>query len=191
MTRMPTVEESTLSPAQRRVWDEIVNGPRGEVAGPLKVWLQSAELADRAQALGAFARYGTSLPPHLSELAILITARLWSAEFEWNQHAPIALAAGIPPEVIDAIGQAEVPVLSDPQQAAVRDVAIALQRDRCVSDGVYRAALKALGQQGLVELVGILGYYGLISMTINAFEVPQDPGPPLPPLLIAAEQMFR
>jgi 4-carboxymuconolactone decarboxylase len=190
-TRYPALDEATLSPEQRKVHDEIVAGPRGKVVGPLRVWLHSPELAENAQALGRFARYGTELPPVLSELAILVTARIWSSGFEWSHHAPIAATVGLPAEVIEAIGEARRPAFADPVQRAVFDASVEVHRDRRMSDATYEAALAALGLQGLIDLVGICGYYTLISMTINVFDVPDDAGPTLPAIDLRPEEMFR
>lgn len=189
VSRVPPLD--SLSAAQKAVWDRIVAGPRGEVVGPLRVWLTSPELADRAQALGQFARYDSSLPLHLSELAILVTGRIWGSEFEWAHHAPIAAEAGVPEAAIEAISLGARPALDDPQMAAVFDFAVELHRDRQVSDAVFDRATEALGAQGVVDLVGICGYYTLISMTINAFHVPRGQGPVLPALTISSDQMFR
>jgi len=176
MPRMPDLDPEKLSPEQRKVHDAILSGPRGHVVGPLRVWLQSAELADRAQALGAFCRFGTGLPPRLSELAILVTGAHWRAGFEWHAHAPIALNAGLDAAAIEAIRVGKTPSLAKSEEAAVYAFAKELLDTRQVSDATYRAAVAALGQKAVVELVGILGYYGLISMTINAFEVPLPDG---------------
>lgn len=190
-SRFPDIEEDKLTPSQREVYDRIVSGPRGQVVGPLRVWLNSPDLADRAQALGQFARYDSALPPILSELAILVTARIWSSGFEWTHHAPIAAKAGLPAQVIDAIGQGRRPDLDDPTQKAVFDASVELHRDRGLSDATHDAALAALGRRGLVDLVGICGYYTLISMTINAFQIPDGDGPELPAIDTPAEAMFR
>ena len=190
-SRFPDIDEAALTPRQRQVYDRIVAGPRGQVVGPLRVWLHSPDLADRAQALGQVARYDSALPPVLSELAILVTARLWSSGFEWTHHAPIAAEAGLPAPVIEAIGQGRRPGFDDPAQKAVFDAAVELHRDRGLSDATHDAALAALGRQGLVDLVGICGYYTLISMTINAFHIPDGDGPELPAIDTPPEAMFR
>jgi len=101
--RIPDWKLENLTPAQRKVHDAIIAGPRGRVEGPLRVWIMSPELAERAQELGAFCRYGTSLPPRLSELAILTTGAFWQAGFEWHAHAPIALKAGVSADALEAI----------------------------------------------------------------------------------------
>ena len=188
--RLPDIDEASLTERQRQVYDRIVAGPRGQVVGPLRVWLHSPELADHAQALGGVVRYGTALPPILSELAILVTARIWSSGFEWSHHAPIAEAAGLDPAIIEAIGLARRPEFADTVQKALFDAAVELHRDRALTDATFDAALAALGRPARVELVGICGYYTLISMTINAFEVPEDEGPLLPEIDIPAESMF-
>ena len=180
-----------MSAAQRTVHDRIAAGPRGKVVGPLRVWLHSPVLADRAQALGQFARYDSALPPRLSELAILVTARLWSSGFEWSHHAPIALEAGLTGDAVAAIGRGACPAFERADERAVFDFAVALHRDRRVDDAVYERAREALGNAGIVDLVGICGYYTLISMTINAFEVPDGDGPALPRTALEPEAMFR
>jgi 4-carboxymuconolactone decarboxylase len=180
MPRLPDLVVEDLTPEQRRVHDAILSGPRGVVQGPLKVWLNSPELADRAQALGAFCRYGTVLPPRLSELAIITTGAYWKAGFEWAVHAPIALKTGLDPDAVEAIRKGEPPKLERPDEAAVHAFAHELLHNRKVSDETYRRAEAELGSRALVDLVGILGYYGLISMTIVAFEVPVPEDAPEP-----------
>jgi 4-carboxymuconolactone decarboxylase len=180
MVRMPDIVYAELNADQRRVHDAITAGPRGQVQGPLRVWMQSAQLADRAQALGAFCRFGTSLPPRLSELAILVTGAHWRAGFEWFAHAPIAIKAGIDPVAVEAIRIGKPPNLAKADEAAVYAFAHELLTTREVSEPTYGRAFAQLGQKGVVELVGILGYYGLISMTIKAFEVPLPAGAPEP-----------
>ena len=180
MPRIPDLDPAKLSPEQRKVHDAILSGPRGHVVGPLRVWLQSAELADRAQALGAFCRFGTGLPPRLSELAIIITGAHWRAGFEWFAHAPIAIKAGIDPAAVEAIRTGKEPKLKQADEAAVYAFAHELLTTHAVSDATYQTAVAQLGKKGVVELTGILGYYGLISMTIKAFEVRLPPGTPEP-----------
>ena len=178
--RPPILDESSLTAEQTRVYDQIRSGPRGEVRGPLRIWLISPDLAERAQALGAYCRYGTELPPLLSELAILVTGAYWRAGFEWAAHAPIAAKAGLAPEVIEALRTGREPVFADEKQAIVHAFARELHRNRQVSDDAYERAVRALGLKAVVELVGVLGYYTLISMTINAFHVPLPDGAPEP-----------
>ena len=167
---------SQLDAAQRKVRDAIVAGPRGEVVVPLGVWLWRPELADRAQRLGAYARYGTCLPAALSELAILVAARFWGSEFEWYSHKQLALAAGVPDRAVEAIRTGKPPALDDPSQAVVYEFCHTLLKDRELDDALYARAVAALSEPGVIDLVGILGYYSLISLTINAFNVPLPEG---------------
>lgn len=174
--RLGPPDIDTLTDRQREIHDAIASGPRGGVRGPLAVWLNRPELAARAQALGAYCRYDTLLDPILSELAILVTARVWSSEYEWAAHKPFALKAGLAPEIIEAIAARREPVFTDERQRAVYAVSSELNATRFVSQSTYDMARKALEEPALVDLVGILGYYTLISMTINAFEVPPPAG---------------
>lgn len=191
MPRIPDLIPEQLTAEQRRVHDAIVAGPRGAVQGPLRVWLTSPGLADRAQALGQFARFDSSLSKDLSELAILVTARFWSSGFEWTHHAPLARAAGLPEAVVSAIAAAQRPSFDCAKRQAVFDCAVELHRDHVISDASFAAGIAALGQVGMVDLVGICGYYTLISMTINAFEVPDGEGPRLPEVTKPLSQYFR
>jgi 4-carboxymuconolactone decarboxylase len=175
MSRLPDLRYDEMTAEQRRVHDEITAGPRGKVVGPLKAWLHSPELADRAQKLGAYVRY-SALPAELSELAILVTARSWRADFEWHSHVGHARAAGIPDDVIEAIRVGAEPALEDAKSCAVYAVARELHEARALSHDTYARAEAVLGHQGLVDLVGILGYYTLISMTLKAFDVPSPYG---------------
>ena len=178
--RLPDIVVDNLSPEQRRVYEAILSGPRGVVQGPLRVWLNSPELADRAQALGAFCRYGTVLPSRLSELAIITTGAYWKAGFEWAVHAPIALKAGLDANIVEAIRTGGQPSFERADEAAVHAFAHELLNNRKVSGETYQRAEEEIGSRALVDLVGILGYYGLISMTIVVFEVPVPEGEPEP-----------
>ena len=176
MPRIPELSPDRLTPEQREVHDAIVSGPRGKVQGPLQIWLHSPKLAARAQELGAFCRYHTSLPRRLSELAILVTGAHWKAGFEWFVHAPEAIKAGLDSAAVDAIHDGTRPSLERADEAAVYDFARELLETHRVSDATYERAVAELGIVGVVELVGILGYYGLICMTICAFRVPVPAG---------------
>ena len=180
MSRLPELTVDKLTPEQRNVHDAIVAGPRGLVPGPLTLWLNSPKLAERAQELGAFCRYHTSLPPRLSELAILVTGASWKAGFEWFVHAPIGIAAGLDPAAVETIRTGGTPKFGRADEAAVYDFTHELLEKRRVSDVTYKRAVAELGSVGVVELVGILGYYALISMTIVAFHVPIPEGEPEP-----------
>lgn len=171
MARLPDLDPTRMTEDQRRVYGAIMASPRGKVEGPLKVWLHSAQLADRAQALGAHCRYFSALPGRLSELAILVVGAHWQAGFEWFVHAPIAIASGLSEEAVEAIRVGRTPGFTLEDEQAVYAFSLELVRDRKVSQPTYDRAVAALGNQGVVDLTGILGYYTLIAMTINAFEV--------------------
>lgn len=185
MNRLPPVDPQHLTEAQRIVYDRIANGPRKGVRGPLAIWLHRPELAECAQALGRYCRYDSSLAPRLSELAILLLGRHWLAEYEWAAHKPFALRAGLAPEIIDAIRDDRAPDFTQPDEALVYRFIRELHETRNVSDELYQAFTQLLGSEAAVDLVGIAGYYTLISMTIKVFEVPPPVGvaPELPTLL--------
>ena len=176
MARLTPPDPARLSADQKRVHDAILAGPRGVVQGPLAVWLHRPGLADRAQALGQYCRYDSSLEKRLSELAILTTARIWGAEFEWWAHETPALEAGLAAATIEAIRTNGHVALDDPEEQVVHDVAITLNRTRRLDDALYARAIDVLGEGRLIDLIGVLGYYSFISMTINAFEVGLPPG---------------
>lgn len=176
MTPRIDIDPARLDAAQRAIHDRILNGPRGVVEGPLKVWLASPDLAGHAEALGAFCRYGTSLAPRLSELAILVTGAYWQAGFEWAVHAPIATRAGLDAPIVEDIRRRRTPRFVAPDEAAVHGFCRELLDEHAVGDETYRRAVDVLSERGVVELVGILGYYGFIAMTIRAFRVANPAG---------------
>jgi 4-carboxymuconolactone decarboxylase len=180
--RLPAIAEANMSPAQRRLRDNIASGPRGRLImnGPFGCFLHAPEYGDVAQALGAFVRFKTTLAPRLSEFAILTTARLWRAQYEWHAHAPMAERAGVKPETIRALRAGRRPARAPADERALYDFIRELYRTRRVSDATYRRVNKLLGDAGTVELVGILGYYSLISMTLNVFRAAIPDDAPLP-----------
>ena len=168
----------TLTAAQRRVYDATRTGKRGAVPANVQAWLPSPEMADRAQHLGAFLRYDTSLPPRLSELAILVVAHRWTCAYEWATHAGEAARAGIAAEVIAAIGRGQTPEVGEADARMVVAVAAELAHDGRLTDETFAAADMALGRVELVELVGLIGYYTMVAFTLNAFDVPVPDGAP-------------
>ena len=146
MSRITPPDGAALSERQREVHEAIRSGPRGQVRGPLAVWLRRPELADRAQALGRYCRYDTLLPPRLSELAILTIARIWGAEFEWWAHKAIALEAGLSEAVVEAIRTNREPVFEQEDEAVVSAFTRAAYLARRVSDALYARAVEILGR---------------------------------------------
>jgi 4-carboxymuconolactone decarboxylase len=176
MSRLPDLPREAMTDEQGRIHDEIVSGPRGRIQGPLKIWLNSPGLADVAQKLGAYMRFGSRLAPHLSELAIIVTGAHYKAEYEWYAHVRFAHDAGIPETVTEAIRMGETPDLPDPEQRIVYKVAVELTRDHGVSDATYAEAIEVLGLPALVDLIALVGYYGIVSLTLNSFEIPTPDG---------------
>jgi 4-carboxymuconolactone decarboxylase len=171
VSRLAPLDLERLTPQQQVVAEAIMAGPRGGLRGPFEAWLRSPELADRAQRLGEHCRFGTGLRGDLIELAILLTGKHWKAQYEFWAHARLAEAAGLLPAVIEAIRVGEPPALADDAQRAVYDFVTEHFGTRRVADETYARAVAALGESGVVDLIGIVGYYGLVSMTLNVFEV--------------------
>jgi 4-carboxymuconolactone decarboxylase len=180
--RLDMPAEDALTPPQRALRDAIASGPRGtfKFSGPFAIWLHAPELGQLAQALGAHCRYKTSLSPRLSELAILTTARLWRAQYEWQAHAPIGEKAGVGAKTIRDLKAGRRPKGAAADERVIYDFITELYRKRRVSDRTYRRTVSLLGTIGTVELTGLLGYYALISMTLNVFQAATDPAKPLP-----------
>lgn len=173
--RIPLPEPESMSPEQRKVFDAIVGGPRGAVIGPLRAALHNPELASRWQELGEILRYRTSLPARLSELAILVTARRWNSPLEWAVHSEAARKAGLPEVVIAAINAGQVPGFDEVEDAEVYAFARELQLYGEVSGGTYAAVHKRWRERGVVELTAVIGYYTMVSMTLNAHRIPLPP----------------
>ena len=169
--RLTSLAPADLNEAQRHAEEEAVAGVRGRVPAPMRAWIHSPTFASRAQQLGAFVRYGTSLAPALSELAILLTARHAACSYVWNAHAPEARKGGLDPALIAALARGETPVPEDPEVAVVIDYVSSLLATNRVSAEQHHCAVAAFGEAGLVELIGVVGYYTLVSMTMNAFAV--------------------
>jgi 4-carboxymuconolactone decarboxylase len=171
MKRIAELDPAAMTSAQAEVYTEIASGPRGGVRGPLAVWLHRPALANCAQALGRYCRYDTCLPARLSELAIVVTGALWKSAYEWEAHAPLASNAGIAQPILDAIRHGRQPVFDKRDEKIVHDFIKQLHEQRQVSDASYAEAVEVLGQDAVVDLIGLAGYYTLISMTINVFGV--------------------
>ncbi len=177
--RLQDIPEHELTAPQRAMRDAIVASrglSSGKLSGPFAVWLHAPEFGDIVQKLGAHCRYRTSLPPRLSEFAILAIAALWRAQYEWLAHTPIAEKAGVKPETIRDLRARRVPKKAAKDERAIYDFVAELHRTRRVSDKTYARAQALVGDAGMVELAGLLGYYTLVSMTLNTFRVPLPPG---------------
>ena len=174
MTRIKDWTVENLTEEQKEIHDTIVSGPRGHVVGPLRLWLNNPGLARSAQTVGEYARYGTSLSKGLSELAIITTGRVWSSAFEWEHHAPLAIEGGIDPENVNIISMGQRPNFTKVEEEAVFDFAAEANILKNVSDNTYNNLVNILNETAAIDIVGICGYYSLISMTLNVFKVPSD-----------------
>ena len=172
--RLAQLKEEDLNPAQQALLESLRSGPRGKsltVRGPFAACMHAPEFGQLAQALGAHARYKTALEPRLSEFAILCTARLWKAQYEWFAHAPMALKAGVKPKVIEELRKGRMPTSAPKDERAIHAFVAELYKTRRISTKTYKRVRTFLNDAALVELVGILGYYTLISMTLNVFHM--------------------
>ena len=171
--RLPPIPPEELTTDQQAVVDEMTAGPRGAVIGPFVAMLRSPELTRRLQRLGEYIRYNAALPEKLREMAILLTAREWKQGFEWDVHAPLAAQAGLSDAVIAAIAQGHAPASLGPaDELLVYSVFTELHRTRAVSDSTYSAACREFGEQGVIDLVALIGYYTTLAMIMNVAQTP-------------------
>jgi 4-carboxymuconolactone decarboxylase len=177
-SRLPPILEEDLTDPQRALLRAIRRGPRGRVplTGPFAVYLRAPEFGDLAQRLGEHCRFRTAVTPRLSEFAILVIARLWRAEFEWHSHVGHAAEAGVSPTTIADLAAGRAPNEASSDEQAVYEFIMELHETRGVGDRSYRRVRALLGDTGTVELVGILGYYTMVAMLLDAFEVPPPVG---------------
>ena len=182
--RMPPIPDSKMSEAQKKAVADIVAGPRGSLVGPFVPLMRSPEFMSRLQKTGEYLRYNSAFEPRLSEFAILVTARLWSQNFEWHAHRAIAEKAGVKLSTIEAIADARRPTEMPNDEAVIWDFLDELSRTRSVSDPTYQRALKAFGERGVIDLCGIHGYYSLLAIVLNVSQAPLPEGakPGLKPL---------
>jgi len=178
--RLPPLPPGALSEAQQRAAEALISGRRGALFGPFVPLLRSPELLNRAQRLGEFLRYDSAIEPRLRELAILVTARHFRQAYEWHVHAPEAAQAGLAPEAIAALACGERPRDFKADEAVVYDFCSEAHRTHRVSDATYAATLQLLGEQGLVDLCGVCGYYALLALVMNIARTPLPPGASVP-----------
>lgn len=177
--RLPVLTEDKLDDAQRALLDSLRSSPRGDrvkLGGPFGVYMHAPQYGELTQRLGAFVRFNTSVAPRLSEFAILCIARLWRAQYEWHAHAPIAEKAGVSPQTIGDLKRGRAPAKAAKDERAIWDLVQELHKRRRLSERTYKRAHSVLGDKGMVELIGILGYYTSVSMVLNVFNVPLPDG---------------
>ena len=193
--RFKLIPLEEMTPAQRALAESIRSGPRANVAGsaatagtspgsPFSVFLRSPEVGEHLRRVGSYIRFKSSLGFKLNELAILITARHWNAQYEWFAHHRLALQAGLDPEIAKAIAQGNRPSNMPAEEAIIYDFCTELHQQKAVSDPTYQAALQRFGEQGLMDLIAVNGYYSLVAMVLNVDRTPIPDGglPPLAPL---------
>ena len=168
--RLKLLSPSEMSVEQKETYDESIAGKRGAPPPPMMAWLNSPEMARHATRLGEVLRFNTMFPARLSEIAILVTARHWTAHYEWYAHKRLALKGGMDPAVIEDIRHRRTPKFDDPKGQMIYDVARSLHEGHGVSQALYDDAVKLLGARGVVEIIGLCGYYSMVSMTLNTFE---------------------
>jgi 4-carboxymuconolactone decarboxylase len=182
--RFKPLKYDEMTPEQKTMMDHLVSGERRGAGGPFNVLLRSPEMGDLAQQFGASMRFHSSLPRKLNEMAIIITARHWTAQYEWNAHRQAAAQAGLNESIIQAIAAGKRPASMDADETVVYNFATELLNTHQVSDGVFNAAKSKFGERGVVDMIGVMGYYQLVSMLLNVDRYPLPAGakPELQPL---------
>ena len=178
--RMAEIPLDQMTPAQRTVADAIMSGPRQKMSGPFNAWLRNPELADRLQKVGEYVRFNTSLDKRLNEMAIIMTAQYWGVQYEWYAHAPLAIKAGLDPEIVAALGAGNKPEKMKDDEAIVWEFTTQLRRDHGVNDAIYAKAVEKFGENGVMDLVGVNGYYDVVAMTLNVAHVSPPANAELP-----------
>jgi len=181
--RMPPIAADALTDAQRKAIAEFKAARSADVSGPFIPLLRSPEVMIRARAMGDYLRFRSALPPRLSEFAILLTARQWTQQYEWLAHEPLARQGGLSAAIIAAVAEGRRPDAMADDEDALYTLCDELRRNQSVSDATYGRAVKSLGEQGVIDALGITGYYTLLAMVMNTARTPLAPGakPPLAP----------
>jgi 4-carboxymuconolactone decarboxylase len=178
--RMPPIPADKLTPAQKQAVEDYKKARGTEVAGPWAVLTRSPELMSRTRMLSDYLRFNSTLAPRLSEFVILMTARAWGQNYEWNAHYPLALKGGLSPEVAKAVAEGRRPTEMAEDETSLYDLIQELLRNRTVSDATYARAVSKFGEQGVVDAVSISGYYTMVGMLLNTARTPLSGGVPAP-----------
>jgi 4-carboxymuconolactone decarboxylase len=178
--RFKPLSPETMTPEQKEVANRIMAGPRKGMRGPFSALLRSPELADSAQKLGEYVRFKTSIPPRLNELAILLTARHWTAQYEWYAHRRLAMQAGLSPDIAAAVAEGKRPPAMGPEETIVYNFCHELIETGQASDASFKAVVDKYGERGAIDLIGVIGYYSLVAMVLNVDRVPIPEGGKLP-----------
>ena len=182
--RLPPIPADKLTDAQKKAIDEFKAARQADISGPFIPMLRSPEVMSRARAMGDYLRFKSSLPPRLSEFVILMTARRWTQQYEWHAHEPLAIKGGLNAEIVKAIAAGTRPPRMADDEAAVYLLFEEVQRNQGVGDDTYARAVRAIGEQGVVDVLGITGYYTMLAMVMNTARTPLPEGvkPALAPL---------
>jgi 4-carboxymuconolactone decarboxylase len=172
--RLPPLAMEAMNEAQRRAAEELIAGPRRGVKGPFIPLLRSPELMARLQKVGEYLRLQSALSARINEFVTLIVAREWTQEFEWFVHLPLAQKAGVAPETLAALADGCRPATMAADEATAHDFTLELLRRHGVSDATYTAALAAFGEQGVIDLTALIGYFAAISMVLNVAHTPPE-----------------
>jgi len=165
-----------MSPAQRKMVEDLVAGPRAGANGPFNVLLRSPEMGDLAQKFGASMRFNQDMPRRLNEMAIIITGRYWTAQYEWYAHKRAALDAGLSPAIVEAIQNNRRPAAMAKDEEAVYNFCTEVLTTKHVSDATFLAAKNAFGEKGVVDLMGVMSWYQMVSMLLNVDRYPLPDG---------------
>jgi 4-carboxymuconolactone decarboxylase len=172
--RMPPIPADKMTAAQKQAVADFKTARGADLSGPFVPLLRSPEVMSRARAMGDYLRYKSVLPPRLSEFVILIVARHWSQQYEWSTHDSIALKAGVSAEIVKAIAEGRRPERMAEDQTILYDFCDELHRNQSVSDATYARAVAKFGEQGVIDTVGIVGYYSLLAIVLNTARTPTD-----------------
>ncbi len=178
--RMPAIPLEKMNDVQKKFAEEIIKGPRGALYGPFVPLIRSPELMDRAQRMGEYLRFKSAIGNKLSELVILVVARQWTQQVEWYIHEPIAIKVGIKPEVVRAIAEGRRPAGMPEDEEIVYDFCSELHANKSISDATYNRALARFGEQGIMDMLGINGYYTFLAMIMNGTRTAVPDGKPAP-----------
>lgn len=174
--RMPPIPADRLTDAQKKAIAEFTAARKAELSGPFVPLLRSPEVMNRARAMGDYLRFTSVLPPRLSEFAIIITARQWTQNYEWDVHAPLAEKGGLSPAIIAAIAEGRRPAAMAADEDVLYTFCDELHRNQSVSDATYARAVQSFGEQGVIDILGISGYYTMLAMVLNTARTPLPPG---------------
>ena len=180
--RMPPIAPSAMTEAQKKAAEALAAGPRGGVKGPFIALLRSPELMDRLQQVGEYLRFRSSLEPRISEFLMLIVSRQWTQQFEWAVHVPLALKAGLAPQTVDSLAEGRRPEGMAKDEALAYDFCDELARTKGVSDASYRSAIDRFGERGVIDMLGVVGYFTTVSMVLNVAHTPRAAAPEVAPL---------